>query len=235
MVEIKMDNIVTEAEAAIKDTEIYLSEIPVLTITNNTEYQSAGSHLKNVKNRLKTQQAQKLSITGPLTEAIGALNAMFAPTKEKLERIQSVLSLGIAKFETDEDLKVKKEQARLAELARVEMQKKTKALEARAEKAEEKGQIEKAEDLMELREDLHIKQTVAMPTYEKVKGLATTTVWKHEIKCFSKLDKKVYLENEGVKVAINKVYAAIAKATKGAIPMDGVRFFSEKSVRGCRS
>lgn len=204
-----------------KETQDLTQKAQGLIISNQTEYALASEFLKAVKGLQK-----KVTDTfDPICQASHkawkeALSKKDLHLKPLQEAEQIVKQKSIA-FITEQERIVKEQQEELRREAEAEEAKKKAALEARAKKAEESGKADKADELRAKAEEVRIEAPVIAPTFQKVNGQAIKEKWYAVVSDFSKLPDEYKLPNMPM---LNKV----AQATRGAIPVAGIEFRSEK-------
>jgi hypothetical protein len=145
---------------------------------------------------------------------------------EYLDKAEAVIKKAILGFEQDQEKKRVEEEKRLKDLADKEAERQRKLLEKKAEKAEEKGDAGKAEDLRQQATEVVAPVARVESTVPKIAGMATVTVWKYRV-TDERLIPREYL-------SVNEVMLGqVAKATKGTLKIPGVEVYSEeiKSVR----
>lgn len=98
-----------------------------------------------------------------------------------LQDAERVVKNKIGSFLLERQRAEKAEQDRLDEIRRKEEEKQRAALEAKAVKAEGKGNIEKAEELREKKEEVFVPGAVVESTVEKVNGQTSRTTYDFEI------------------------------------------------------
>lgn len=212
-----------EVEISIKESEAMLLNCEKIEITNNDQYQRAGEYLKSVKTKSKEIEKIRTSITQPINASLSAINSFFKKPQEILQKAEIKIKKSILDFQEKEERKRKVEEARLAEIARREEEKERKRLEQIAERAVNSGKIEKAEEILDIAESLHIPQQVAMPTFEAIKGVSTPTNWKWKLINIEDVPRK-YLKLDETK--ITKMVIAI----KDDFDIPGIKIYSEKTI-----
>jgi peptidoglycan hydrolase CwlO-like protein len=118
-------------------------EESVLCIDSRAVFFDGSELLKSIKTRQKTLEAHRVEVTKPLRGVIDTINGWFKSVTEPLETAEASLKRKLAVFEKAEMERQQAEQARLDAIARREREE----LEARAEKAADKGNLEQAQAL----------------------------------------------------------------------------------------
>jgi len=211
-----------------READSLLQQVTSLTITDNQQYQTAGEFLKKVKSRYKDIEEDRKTITAPMNAALTAINNYFKTPRNVLLQAETFLKKALVSYHTEQERKAQKEQARLNELARKEAEKKEAQLESQAKKALAKGQTEKAQDLMTVKDTIVPVAAVAPSAPPKTTGQSFKTVWNWTV-TDAALIPRAYL------VLDEKQLNSIAKAgIKGAMEIPGVKF-KEDTVMSVRT
>ena len=213
-----MKNTVAVIEKETKDITIQAIEI---AISNQKQYEGANDFLRAVK----VLQKRIHETFDPIVEA-AHLTHKEATSKRKEHLDPALNAEKVVKSKmlsySDEMEQIRREEQRKLELkAKAEEDRKRKILEARAKKWADKGNDAKAEELQEQAEDVHVETAVVAPKVDKVAGLSYQTIWKFKIVDSDKIPR-VYLMPDEVKLK------KFATAMKGAVPIPGIEFYSEK-------
>lgn len=193
----------------------------------------AQSQLQEIKRRQKIVKDRLEPIRENQHKAWKGVCNLITDLLKPLEAAESMIKKKCIAFD-DEQRRKQEEAARRAEAQRQEEErKKQEKLEAQAKKAEEKGQIEKAEALREQKEAVAIApQFIPPPPPTAIKGSSFRKTWKGEVTDMVALCRAIA---EG-KASPNLVMAnmpainAHAKANKDTWPLAGVRFFEETDM-----
>jgi len=203
------------------------SDVPTLVnksniiINNQEDYELAAKIIKEVKSRLKELEEERKKITKPLDDGKKAVMDLFRKPLELLETAERKLKAAMNKYVTEMERKAREEEERLRKLAEAEAEKERKRLEAQIKKAEEKGKVDKVEELKAKQEEIIPITPVIMPQVENPKGVSYREKWYAEVIDFKLLPDEYKLPNQQ---ALDKV----AQATKGSLQIPGVIFKSEK-------
>jgi len=93
-----------------------LSSAKDLTIDSPTMYELASDELKNIKALQKTVEEKRTSITGPLNQALKAVNDLFRAPKEYLEQAEQACKRSMIAYTTEQE-RIAAEARRVAEEA----------------------------------------------------------------------------------------------------------------------
>jgi hypothetical protein len=159
------------AEAATHEAKEALVVAQSFPIETAADYEAACEELKKVKNEWANLEARRTEITGPLNAALKSVNDLFRPPlalwKKVEEAIKDRAKPYLLKVREAEEAA---ERTRQAELAK---------LNARIEKAEEKGQDAKVADLQgKAAVAASAPSTVVAP---QVAGVSSKTKWVYTI------------------------------------------------------
>ena len=231
VVEVSVDD---STIAQITEANSLATTVRSLTISNNNEYANSGEFLKQIKTVSKIIDDSRKQITKPLDEAKRRVMGFFRVPLAELSDAEQVLKKAILSYQQEQERIRREAEAKAIAKAKAEEEKKRKALELRAKKAEESGNIAKAEMLQEKADDVYVPTVVHAPQIEKVQGISTKKVWKAKIIDANKIPQNVYINDEKVTAAIQAILNKLATATKGAMPIDGVEFYQEESLSAGR-
>lgn len=197
-----------------------------LAISTAAEYDAAGAFLKDVKAEQQRVEALRDTLLKPLSAAVAAARAIFAPRLQAIADVESKIKRGLLAYQDEQDRIQREEQRKADERARKEQER----LQREAAKAEASGKVEKAELLQHRAE-----QTVApliQRAAPKVAGIATREVWKAEVVELDTLVKAIAAGKAPLALVQpnEKVLGAQARSLKKDFIAPGVRVWSEKSI-----
>jgi len=170
-----------EVAKATTEAKTMMTRYSVLQIKAQPDFDAAGEILKTIKAKTAEIEELQRSITCPMNEALKRIRDVFRRPLDYLERAENAVRRARLIFQQDQETKRLEEEAKLRELARKEEEKKKKALEARALKAEEKGDVEKAEELREKKADIFVPAPIVESRVERTKGIGMRKDWKARI------------------------------------------------------
>ena len=225
MYEIELNN---EQKALIVEAETIAVQYEEVKITKNEEYAKAGEDLKIIAGNIKKLEELRMFITRPIDQLKKNWIEKFSKPIDKLKTADSVLRRAMQTFFTEKEAERKREEAKLKELADKEAAK----LEARAEKAEDKGQEAKAEQLREQAQMVAATTPLVASKVEKVEGVSMRETWNAEVFDLLLLVKAI-AENKASLALIEPNMTEIRKrvrALKNDFKIDGIRVFSEQST-----
>lgn len=214
------------------DKEAITKEISVLQLArqadviveNDEQANYASDILSQIKKKYKELDDQRKSITKPLDDAKKQVMDLFRSPLDLLERAEKHLKGLIAKYQEEKEKKAREEAEKLRKLAEEQAEKERKKLEAQIQKAQEKGKIEKVEELIEKVQEIE-SNPIVIPevVVQKPSNISFKEKWTAKVIDFKSLPDEYKIPNQQ---ALDKV----AQATKGTIQIPGVVFEVEKIV-----
>lgn len=157
-----------------------------LKISDDDQYTKAAEDLMRIKGINKGVEENRKTITTHIDSAKKKVQDVFNPAFTFLEQAEKVIKGAMLDYQDEKQRKANLLAAEAAEKARKEQEK----LVARAEKAEEKGQTEKSEELFN-----QAAMVAPAPVMEAapvaVKGIGTTTKYSAEVTDLMALVKAV--------------------------------------------
>lgn len=214
---------VSGAEESAKEAVSILQTAKGVVISTNDQYVSAGEMLKTIKSFAKTIDEARKKITRPLDDAKANVMNLFRGPSDALAEAEKIVKNSMTAFYNKQE-EIRLEQERKAqEAARKEEERKKKALDERANKAEANGDLEKAAELREKKEEVFVPRPVVASSMAKVGGVAMKDIWRFRIVNQSLIPREYLVINE-------PMLRTVAQATKGALSIPGVEFFAEKTV-----
>lgn len=190
---------------------------------NRSDFVAGAEQLRAIKDVQKALEERRVSVTGPMNEALRTINGWFKAPMEKLKTAENGYKVTMAAFERGEQERIRKEEAE----ARRKADDERRELERRAIKAAEQGKTEKAEELIE-RAVAVVPETPATAPL-KAAGMSFSEQWEFEI-----IDQ-TQVPREFCKVDEAKI-GQYVRAMKENAKIAGVRIFSRPKVsaRGSR-
>ena len=190
------------------DCEKILQSSETVKIGSQIDLDNADTVLTAIKSKIKELEKSKKELTEPLEKVKKRVIELYRQPMDMLYQAEKLLKRSILFFHD------KQEKERLAKEEKLRQR-----MEAKAQKAEEKGELERAE---ELREE-SLLQSVA-PAIEKPKSISFQDRW------YASVINEAQVPNEYKIVDVKKL-DAVARATKGSISIPGVVFKVEKIVK----
>ena len=233
------------------EAEHILTTAKGYAVATVAEYEGAANELKTIKAKAKEIDGQRVFLKAPVLEQAKRIEDFFRAPLKFLADAESLLKRAMLSYQQAEEAKRLEAERKAQDAARKEQEDlRRKAAEAErvaAEKAAElrrlaeaaaaAGRADEASKLAAKAEAVTEKAeakagtiqeqaaSVIIPTIAKelpkVAGISTRKVWKHRVTDARKVPRDYLMVND-------KMLADFAKATKGAIPVDGVEFYSEE-------
>jgi colicin import membrane protein len=196
----------TEAQTQLANAKEYV-------IDSATMYELASEDLRRIKSLQKDVEAKRTAITGPINQAVKAINDLFRTPKEFLDQAEATLKRAMviysneqerlaaeARRKAEEETRIERE--RLAKIEHEQVQAAAKA-QAQAQAAAEAGDTEAAAKAMQAVQDAQEQAAMAAmtanvvtvtPTVEspaKVSGISSRSTYSAEVTDLMELVKAV--------------------------------------------
>jgi vacuolar-type H+-ATPase subunit I/STV1 len=197
----------------IKTTESWATTIESFKVITTDDYQKAGELSRSIKEKQKELDEMRRSLTKPLDESKKRIIEFFKKPLEKLEAIQYYVNNQMLRFSELERQKLEEEKRKAQE----EMAK----LEKKAVTADQKGNIEKAEELRAKQYEL--EQTAESATITKVEGISYRKVWHYRITSEKDIPREYLIPDE-------KKIAETIRKEKEKTDIKGVEIYSEDVI-----
>ncbi len=213
----------TEAQKKITESTELAERYENFSITTTEIYAGAGGDLKAVKAKAKELDGLRKSLTKPLDESKKRIMDLFKRPLEILSAVESAIKGAMINWQREQERIRQAEEARLREAQRKEAER----LQELAAKAEERGDTSKAEEFEGRAAVVQSTAPIVANKVEKIEGIQTKLIWKFRIIDVSKIPREYMIPNE-------KAIGEIGRATKGAIIIEGVEFYSEETIAAGR-
>lgn len=194
-----------------------------MVITTHAGYELAAESLKIIKAKYNEIEAKRKEIVKPLDTARSLIQELFKKPLEFLKGAENSVKLRMVGWTDEQNRKRQAEEDKLRRKAEAEEKRKRDALQARAEKAEAKGDMVKAEELLQQAEEVHVEAPVLADTTPKVAGVSYRDNWKFRIIDGDLIPREFMIPDT---VLLNK----IAKAEHGLRKIPGIEFYSEEVI-----
>lgn len=219
----------TEAQTALSETAQTLAKRAIaalegatsLTINEPHEYENAASVLVSIGQIEKQLEDARFAQTRPIDQQKKSIMDAYRPATDAVTRAKQLIRKAMAAYQDAE----RRKQAEAQAAAEAEARRQQEKLEKRAERFEEKGNFDRADELR--RQSEMTAAPVVAADIPKVAGIATGTVWKFEvIKGQEHLIPREYLSPDEKKIG------GVVRSLKGDANIPGVRVWPETSVVG---
>lgn len=204
----------TEARAESVTVSNMFSTAYNLAVTTHPEAEVAAAQRKDVKSYFKRIEDLRKSLVGPLNDTVKKINELFKPAGELATKTDKLLGDKLAAYHTEQENKLRLQEAKDREAADKERAK----LDAQALRLAEKGKTDQA---VAKREEAEAVPTPVLAPPEKIAGTYFREEWVYEIL------NEAEVENQ-YKMLDHPKIGKIVKATKGTLPMRGIRQYSKK-------
>ncbi len=212
-----------KAKGQVSEAEKLSTTVKSLTIGTPQEQINSSEYLQRVKDMIKVIDETRKEITKPLVELKKSVKAFFDPALDELELAKTIVSKALLDYDTEQQ-RIHREAEQQAFLAaRAKEEKKQKALEARAEKAEEKGNPIKAEILRHQSENIYVAPVVSVAAPTKVQGMHIQQKWKFSVEDIKKVPREYLVINE-------PMLSKLATAMQDKVHIHGIKFYKVGSV-----
>lgn len=221
-----INDISQEARELATQAENMLTEYQGYAIETVDQYSASAETLKAIKAKRSALDEERKKMTRPLDDTKRRIMDFFKAPLDYLDKAEAVIKKAILGFEQDQEKKRVEEEKRLKDLADKEAERQRKLLEKKAEKAEEKGDAGKADELRQQATEVIAPVARVESFVPKVAGMSTSTVWKYRITDEKLIPREYLVVNE-------TMIGQVARATKGTLAIPGVEIYAEeiKSVR----
>jgi hypothetical protein len=210
---IKTDNV----DIAVQESNKTLEAVKSIQVKDQASYESVTGIRVSANTKIKELDTERKSITAPIDEAKKKVMDLFRKPADILKEIVSTCDKKMVEY-TDKQEKIRREQeARL----QAQADKKRLELEEKARKALDEGKEAKAERYEE--KAAEVIAPVLAPTVDKVKGVHFTERYYGDV-----IDFKIL--SDDYKIVDQSKLNKVIQATKGSLPIPGVRIRKERIV-----
>lgn len=189
----------------------------LLVIRNDVDYEFAANELKDAKARKRMIESGYEQHANPLQAALKLVRNFWKPADQLIQEDCDLLARALGEYHN----KKLAEQRRLQQLADEEAAKQRRALEAKAAKADERGQVDTAIALSQ--QAATTVAPVIRTDAPRVSGQSVREVWLFQIEDATKIPREYLMPDE-------KKLGGYARAMKADAVVPGVRFYSETRV-----
>lgn len=204
----------------IDEKKYQLTEVPDLSVACQMDYERVISFRNVAVERRKLIE----ETFNPIVEKAHAAHKQAVQTRslflDKVVGIINQIDSNVRAYKRECERKAQEAQDKLRREAEAKAIAEKARLEAKAEKAIEKGNEAKAEELLEKAEQVETIVPTVAPVFEKVKGDTTRKTYRAEVTDFKSLPDEYKLPNV-------QLLNSIARSTKGTMKINGVKFICE--------
>ena len=219
-----------QAEIAVQQEEVtikgLLSQIPAVPLQTQDDYEYVGSISTQLAGRMKAIEAERVEMKKPALELGRKIDALFNRPLEALKAGKSAVDKLLTDYRQEQARKAAIEQERVNAAIRKDEERLRKLNEAKAVRAEAKGDTEKAEEIRENVPSIPVPTIQAEPP--KLAGVAFRTDWKAEVTNIEALIAAVASGTVPAEALLpnEKYIGQTARALKLALKWPGVRVWS---------
>jgi hypothetical protein len=232
--EILPPEVSVEAQAAAETALAIEQHTTALAITSEPEYIAAAETVKELKARARAIEEKRIELTAPLNQSLKRINELFKVPHATILAAVDRIGRAMIGYQ-DVQRRARMEAERVAREAAQKEQRRLDALAMeRASRAEKKGDLAKAEAILEAVPVVVPPPVVAVPDPPAVKGLTTKSYWRHEVTDFAALVTACAAGEVPLEALLpnDKLLGQTARALKTAMRWPGVRVIEEKQLAG---
>jgi len=208
-------------------SDFYVIDAEGYVCRDRPSFAIGATALRAVKDLQKELEARRVSVTGPINEALRTINGWFKGPVEKLNQAERAYKGKMAAFELAEQDRIRREQIEADRRAKEEREE----FERRALAALEKGNEKKAEELIHRAEEV----VPALPETAPIKaaGVSFGTKWDFKVTEAGRIPRE-YLVPDLAK--IGQIVRALKNKEMAEAQIPGITVFSSAQVssRGSR-
>ena len=189
--------VVKHVEVSAKEMSASAHQIEVV---DDGGYEAAGQLMLMIRQRSKELETARKETTDPIRigakKAIEKVMGLFNPPQEMLTAAEDTLNDKMITFKQEKARQAAEAEARLRRAAIDEEAKQKAKIERQADKLEEKGREDAAEERRTEAARVHVPRPVIPAAPPKVKGLTTRTRWHFRIINADLIPRKHLIPNE---------------------------------------
>ncbi len=207
------------------------TDVDTVEIVDQTTYEDAATLLKIIKARKMEIEEERKNLKAPVLETGRRIDTLFKKPLDACTMAENALKMKIGEFlKAEEHKRLKQER-----IAREKAEKERIRLESLAVKAEERGDIKKADQFAE-RRDL-VEEEPVIPAVKKVAGIRQTETWRASLIDFNLIVKAAAKGNEHALdcLSLNQGEAnRKARFFKADMKIPGLRAVSDTGIAASR-
>ena len=201
-----------------------------VVVTSEAEYEYAAACLQEAKARAASIEAERVDFVKPLNDTVKKINNHARRPAEMLKEAITWVDAKMRDYRLQEQARAAAEQRRLDEEAAKEQAKLQTRADAKADKAEARGDLDKAQAIRDAVPEVVAVQVAAK--IPEVEGMHTRTVWKFEVMDLPVLMKGVLAGKVPAEAVLaNEAFIGKeARDKKEELKWPGVRVYSEETL-----
>jgi tetratricopeptide (TPR) repeat protein len=192
---VELVNVDQETQALAERAPMLIESAKSFLCNSRDAFLEAAERLRNVKRLHKSLEEKRVSVTGPINEALRTLNAWFRLPLDHLTSAENIYKQKMGEFESAEQQRERAENAKREAEAREQREE----LERRAAAAAAKGNTEKAQALVQKAAEVIPERADIIPP--KAKGMGFGEAWDFTITDASLLPRE-YLTPDLAKIRL---------------------------------
>lgn len=194
------------------------------------DYETIAAEMMSIKGRARRLEEVRVSITKPINDGLKAINKLFGDPIELYEKCERIIKNKMVAFNNEQERLRKEEEARLQKEQEIAAQKEKDRLDKLAEKQMTAGNFDKAEETLQRKEEVAVAPVTIAKQTVNVSGIQMRKVWKARVKDWNVIPVSQLTATDKQKEATQAHLNALAKASKGSIPVAGVEFYEEQDI-----
>ena len=204
----------------IDESKLVIRELPNLQVTNQISYERVIEFRNLAVEKKKLIEETFNPIVQKAHESHKQATSTRARFLDPIILLINTIDSNVKSFKREQERIAFEQQEKLRREAEEKARKEKEALEKRAEKWEEKGNADKAEELREKAQEVEPLVATVAPTYSKMKGDTTRKTWRAEIVDVNIIPREYMIPDI-------QTLNALARTKKGTIKIAGVKFYEE--------
>ncbi len=205
------------AHDIVRYAQAQADQVNAIVISDRSHFQLESQRLRDVMTAKKNLEEMRLSATGPLNQALLAINSWFRSPREQLEKIERVIKGALGVFQAAEQAKVEAERREAIRKAQEEQAE----LQRRADAAAARGRSERAAELAARAEAVVVKEPEVLAP--KARGMGFGTEWVYEVEDEARIPREyLQIDHAAIRAVVNGL------KDKAVIP--GVKIWSRPKV-----
>lgn len=210
------------------ETALLLTQAKEFRVTTPEQYQAAGNELMRIKGVRKKVDELFDPIVKRAHEAHKAALAAKKQLTDPLDQAEKAIKQALLVYNQEQQRKAKEEEERLRKLAEEQAAIEREKLLKQAVKAEQNGNVDKADELLEQAENVIPLTPIVTPQIQKIEGIATRKIWKAVVENPQLVP--AYFNGVELRTINQSALNKLAQMTSGNVQVPGVRFVQEETL-----
>lgn len=210
------------------ETTSLLTQAKQFQVTNPEQFQAAGNELMRIKGVRKQVDELMDPIVKKAHEAHKEAVAAKKKLTDPLDQAEKSIKQALLVYNQEQQRKAREEEERLRKIAEEQAVREREKLLKQAEKAIDKGNDAKAEELIEQADKVVPLTPIVTPQVQKVEGIATRKVWKAVVENPQLVP--AYFNGIEIRTINQSALNKFAQMSSGSIQIPGVKFVMEETI-----